>query len=321
LEKSLKIIFNVEFYRYYSSRDGVNLYWPYQEYGLLSIIEDYAKQEKSITEKISSLNARLITEKGLIEREKIQKKITKLDVELRRIKRNKVVLEDWDKIDEDGKDNHLDVMEILDKDTVLSPTSNIEPNTADLFAFIIDHKAFDYVKTNVDPCETLGRISLNDRKELVKKIVSAYDDECFGKFVDNVIDYRRKVSILPEIASLAKLETQFDDNAGEAEQNCNGLSLILYPIMYPHKYMILRNAYYMILGEKYYSDDDAYNMLINNKKPYITLPEAGNWKKKELQLNWIIKLIISRMDSSTEVRSNYEPLDDMPENIKQFFEE
>ena len=283
LEKILKVIFDVRSIKWYSSKDGLNIYWPYQEYDFPHKIEEYSESAKCVTEKISSLRARLDTEIGDDDCKKIKDRISNLEAKLTRIERHKEILENWDEY------KFEDVMGIVDKDTVLSPMSNIEQNTADLYAYILNIEAFNFVETDVDPCMVLGRISSNDRKELVKRINTAYHDENFGKFLDHVIELKKRESFLPRIKSFLQLDCVDND-----------LFLVLYPIMCPNKYMLLRDAYYILFGERDYSDEDAYNMLNYIKEPDTNMHKDRIDIKKENQLSWIYGFITSKIDYEIE---------------------
>ena len=304
LEKSLQVIFEVDCIKFYSSKDGLDIYWPLQEEEIYNQARKLVKRKKKNEKNLVEIKKHLAAEKRILEREKLKRRKDKLKRELVQIQKNITKLCSWDEIPFEK------VMNIVDKDTIFSPMEHIEPTTASLYAFIIKLSAFDYVENAKDPCEVLGQISPNNRKELAKKIISAYyKDKYFKKYVDYVIKRKKLVSFLPEVESFIGL-------------NCkdNDLNLVLYPIMCPYKYMLLRSGYLILRAEGEYSDEDAHNMLTNNREPYANLPEAVNWKKKENQLSWINKFITARMDSSVEKKySNYDELNDMPEDYKQYF--
>lgn len=311
LVKILNIVFAEDFIKHYSRNDLQEEYWINPK-DVSNMKKYYTEDEARISEMINSLTKQLADEENKLKHKRIKEHILRLKKRLDEIRRREAVLENWEMGSEEATKE--DVMKILVNAKVLSPMKNIQQNTADLFTYMLNIKAFERVKKDMDPCVILGQISLQDRKELAHKILAACQDDNFGQYIDRVIAYRKQASFITEISGIIKSNMKGDDlKDGDLEDSV--LFPILYRIMCPNKYMLLRDAYVILSGEQYYTDVDAYNMLNNNKKSYADLSEFKHWKKNELQLSWIYKLINSRIDNG-----NYDPLDDMPEDLKKNFD-
>ena len=318
LKKIINIVFDTNFYRFYFSKYELDPYWLHQEIHVEN--EQESDQEDILPQNIGSMVSEreeciriieseieektnsLAVEKRIHERETLQKRKDNLKRQRKRIQKEIDILVNWD------NEPPEKVMKLIDKDTVYSALGKIGDSTADLYTFMLHIEAFEHVSTKVDSCEILGKINPNDREELAKKIIIAYDkDESFKKYIKKIIYPKELSHFFSDIESLIGLKRNelvsfFPEFESLIEFNYidEDLNLILYPIMYPNKYMLLRSGYLILRGEGEYTDEDAHNMLTNNREPYGNLPEAKKWKKEDTQLSWITKHITASIDSALD---------------------